>query len=87
MLEVYSFAVVLGSSCRLQVLRKSEKAEGDIGLSPFSLKMSHKVSITLWSPAVVLSLGVFVSWFWVTPARDRSRRMKGIPRCLLLCLP
>jgi hypothetical protein len=35
------------------------RPEGDIGLSPFSLKMSHKVSIALWSAAVVLSLGVF----------------------------
>jgi hypothetical protein len=34
MLEVpYSFAILLGSFCRLQALRKYEKVEYDIGLS------------------------------------------------------
>jgi hypothetical protein len=53
MSELYSFAIVLGSFRSLQALRESEKSKDDIGLSPFTLKVSLK---TLWS-----AIGVWLS--------------------------
>jgi hypothetical protein len=59
MLVVYSLAIILGSFCLLQVLRECEKVLIDMGYLPYSLKVSHRMSMALWSASVVLSLGVF----------------------------
>jgi hypothetical protein len=56
MLEVCSFAVVLGSFWRLHALKKLAKAGGDMGYSHLSLKDSHNLSVALWSATVVSSL-------------------------------